>query len=41
MDNNELKLDEPKVKYGQNKRAINEIIDLTSKRKYERVNIYI
>ena len=35
-----LKIYEPR-KYGQNKKAINEIIDLNSKKKFNRVNKYI
>ena len=36
-----LKLYDPKIKYGQNKRQINEIIDLNSRKKLNRVNKYI
>lgn len=36
-----LHLDKPKVKYGQNKLAINTILDMQSKKRLERVIINI
>ena len=34
-------LDQPRYKYGQNKMALNTILDMQSKKKINKVNIYI
>ena len=41
MMGNKLELDRPKVKYGQNKLHINTILNMQSKKKLDKVNIYL